>query len=201
MARKPTPPSYCLHKSTGQAYSRVNGQMIDLGEFDTPESRQKYAGFVSDWSAGNLDSYGKAVSIARLCVAYIKHSQSYYQKDGKQTSQVALIRCALKLFNQHFGHLPADRFQPKHLEQMQQVYLRSELSRGTINEYSKIIKQAFRFGVTKGSVPATTWQSLLAVRHIQRGRTKAVEQGAICSLRIRFAKLQGLLIAQGFDGW
>ncbi|MCA8982939.1 MAG: site-specific integrase [Planctomycetaceae bacterium] len=179
MARKVSPPQYRLHKATGQAYTRINGRMIYLGSYDSPDSRQKYATIVSDWSAGNLDQYGKSVSISRLCVAFVKHSETYYVKNGKPTSQLAVIRSALRHFNEHFGHMGADRFLPKHLEQMQQHYLRLDLCRYTVNQYVNIIRQAFRFAVTKGSVPAATWQSLLAVRHLQRGRTPAREMSIV----------------------
>lgn len=91
------------------------------GRIRFPESRQKYAQIVSGWSAGNLDAYGKTVSIARLCVAFTKHAESYYVKDGKPTTQAALVRCALKPLVDEFGNMQADRFLPKHLEKMQQV--------------------------------------------------------------------------------
>ncbi len=39
MARKTSPPSYCHHKASGQAYTRINGKMIYLGDYDSKESR------------------------------------------------------------------------------------------------------------------------------------------------------------------
>ena len=96
MARKAAAPSYLHHKASGQAYTRINGEMVYLGEFNSRESREKWAEIVSDWSAGNLDKYGESVSISRLCVAYVKHSERYYRKGGKQTSEVCRVRCSMR---------------------------------------------------------------------------------------------------------
>lgn len=175
MARKVRPPQYCLHKGSGQAYTRINGRMIYLGEHNSAESRSKYAEVISDWSAGNLDKFGQQVSIARLAVAYTKHAETYYVKNGRQTSHVDRIRTALKMLVEHFGSLPADRFTPPKMEQLQRKYLELGLSRKTITDYVNIVRQAFRFAVTKGNISPTVWQGLLAVRHLQKGRSSARE--------------------------
>lgn len=87
MARKPAPPSYTLHKATGQAYTRINRKMIYLGVYDSAESREKFAKVVGDWSSGNLESYGTEISVGRLAIAYLAHAESYYVKDGKPTGK------------------------------------------------------------------------------------------------------------------
>jgi len=175
MARKASPPGYCHHKTSNRAYTRINGKQIYLGDYDSKESRIKYAEIVADWSAGNLDKYGESVSISRLAVAYLKYAESYYTKNGKQTSTVSRIRSALRTLVAIYGEMKADQFQPLHLEKLQEKYIELKLSRRTITTYVDIVRQAFRFGVTKGKVSASVWQSLLAVRHLQKGRTDAKE--------------------------
>lgn len=175
MARKAVAPSYCHHKSSGQAYSRINGRMIYLGDYDSKESRTKWAEIIADWSSGNLEKYGEAVSVSRLAVAYLKFAESYYVKNGKITSHISRVRSALRTLVAEFGNVNADVFLPLHLEKLQQKYLKLDLSRHTITMYTNIVRQAFRYGVTKGKVPASIWQSLLAVRHLQRGRSAARE--------------------------
>jgi len=126
MARKPSPPSYCHHKASNQAYTRVNGRMIYLGDYNSKESRTKWAEIVSDWSAGNLDKYGESVSVSRLAVAYLKYAESYYVKNGKQTSHVSRVRPALRTLVAICGEMKADQFQPLHLEKLQEEVHRIE---------------------------------------------------------------------------
>lgn len=175
MSRKKSPPRYLRHKSTGQAYTRIDGRMIYLGSFDSPESRAKYADIVSDWSAGNLDKYGQSVSVARLAVAFTKHAQVYYRKDGKETSEVSRIRSAMRTLVSICGSLSAEKFSPKHLERVREKFLDSGLSRESINSYTSIIVRAFRYGVVEGCVPAQIWQSLRALPGLRKGRTQAKE--------------------------
>ncbi len=175
MAKKVSPPSYCLHKATGQAYTRVNGRMIYLGTYDSAESRTKWAQIAADWSAGNLEKYGQTVSIARLCVAYTSHAEEYYRKNGKLTSHIFRVRSALRLLVEHFGNLQADKFTPNHMERLQAKFVEAGLARKTITEYMNVVRQTFQFGVTKGNVPPAVWQGLLAVRHLRKGRTVAKE--------------------------
>lgn len=42
MPRKPTVPSYCLHKPSGQARVRINGKDYYLGKYGSPESHDLY---------------------------------------------------------------------------------------------------------------------------------------------------------------
>jgi len=95
MARKPSPPGYCHHKASGQAYVRINGKQVYIGDYDSKESRTRYAEIIADWSSGNLQKYGEAVSISRLAVAYLKFAESYYVKNGKITSHISRVRSAL----------------------------------------------------------------------------------------------------------
>lgn len=149
--------------------------MIYLGEYDTPDSRKKWSEIVSDWSAGNLDKYGSAVSIARLSVAYTKFARKYYVKDGKQTSEAIRVGSALRFLVAECKDLQTDKFTPKHLERVRNRMIRKKLSRGVINTYVSIITRAFKFGVVEGCVPANVWQALKALPGLRRGRTQATE--------------------------
>ena len=44
-------PSYLLHKPTGQARVRIDGKDIYLGEYGTPESRDRYDDLMTEWFA------------------------------------------------------------------------------------------------------------------------------------------------------
>ena len=47
----PRTPMYCRHKSTGRAYARLDGRMIYLGAYGTPESRAEYDRIIAEWLA------------------------------------------------------------------------------------------------------------------------------------------------------
>jgi len=44
----PEPPSYRLHKGTGQAMVQYKGRRFYLGKYGTPESRERYQRFVAE---------------------------------------------------------------------------------------------------------------------------------------------------------
>ena len=44
-------PSYCLHKASGRAVVRSDGQDIYLGPYGYPESHRRYQAVVAEWRA------------------------------------------------------------------------------------------------------------------------------------------------------
>jgi hypothetical protein len=51
--RRSTPPSYRLHKASGQAILVLDGKMIYLGTYDTTESHAKYKRELATWLANS----------------------------------------------------------------------------------------------------------------------------------------------------
>jgi hypothetical protein len=49
--KKRKPPSYRLHKGSGQALVEVNGQRTYLGKYDSPKSHERYRAIVGQWLA------------------------------------------------------------------------------------------------------------------------------------------------------
>ena len=55
-------PSYCQHKSSGQAVVRINGRDYYLGRFGSPESRDRYQQLIAQWNSGVIkDSDRKSI--------------------------------------------------------------------------------------------------------------------------------------------
>lgn len=109
MARKKNVlPSYLLHKASGQARVRIDGRDFLLGPYGSDESRVRYgelvAKFVSGISVDPLANRGtgstkqadadSGVSVAELLLAFKRHADSYYTKDGKQTAEVDCFNSA-----------------------------------------------------------------------------------------------------------
>lgn len=46
MAREP---GYCRHKATNQAYVRLNGRVIYLGEYGSEKSKERYNRLTAEW--------------------------------------------------------------------------------------------------------------------------------------------------------
>src|SRR5580693_8744146 len=72
-------PAYCHHKPRDLAYVRLNGKMIYLGNYGSPESRDKYDRILAEWiQAGR--TYVKpndrpGVSVNEVLLAYRRHAE------------------------------------------------------------------------------------------------------------------------------
>jgi hypothetical protein len=104
MPRQPGIPSYRKHKQSGQAIVTLTDPMggrrhVLLGKYNTAASRAEYARVIGEWEqhgrrlpspAGTVPD----ISVNELMLAYLRHAEQYYVKDGKQTSQVDPAYCA-----------------------------------------------------------------------------------------------------------
>jgi hypothetical protein len=101
-------PSYCLHRASGRAVVRLGGRDVYLGEYGSPESHEEYERVIADWRSGR---YGRTVppsharrpadpeyavlSVNQVILAFWKHAETYYVKDGKPTTELANFRVIL----------------------------------------------------------------------------------------------------------
>ncbi|MFP6677723.1 MAG: site-specific integrase, partial [Pirellulaceae bacterium] len=94
-------PKYRLHRGSGQALVQINGDRIYLGVYDSPESHEQYRRILAEFLATGrspeaaLTANG-SLTINRLILAYFKYANTYYQKDGQPTDEVASLRTALR---------------------------------------------------------------------------------------------------------
>src|SRR4051794_29775592 len=95
----PRTPSYRLHKATGQAVVTIQGHDHYLGRHGTPESLAAYDRTIAEWLARGRAPLAPApsasasvpsdLSINEAVLAYLRHAETYYRKDGVFTSEVA----------------------------------------------------------------------------------------------------------------
>jgi hypothetical protein len=96
------PPSYRLHKSTGQAVVTINGKDIYLGRHGTPASVQLYDQTIAKWLANGrrLVAEGESrprVSVAEVILAFWKHAQEFYKEpDGTPSGEAENYKRALR---------------------------------------------------------------------------------------------------------
>ena len=71
------PPSYRLHKASGQAVVTIGGKDHYLGVHGTPESRLRYERLISAWMRGESvpapeSDSSNDIAVAEVCVQYLR---------------------------------------------------------------------------------------------------------------------------------
>ena len=122
-------PSYLRHQATGQARVVIGGKTYYLGPYNSPESRAEYGRLIGEWSANNQTvtptptktaSKPDDITVSQLRLAYFRHAEVYYVKNGLQTSEVDVIRVALRVLKADYDHTLAKNFGPVALEACRQ---------------------------------------------------------------------------------
>jgi integrase len=177
---KPRIPGYLLHKSTGQARVRINGQDFYLGEYGTPASRVKYGELIAQFASGlPIDPFAvtdedNPLVINELVLAYLKHCETYYVKEGKVTAEYSCIKSALKPVTEIYGDTPVDDFGPLMMKAVRQKMIDGkDRCRRYINMSIGRIRRCWRWGVENEMVEPGTLQKLEAVAPLLAGRTEA----------------------------
>ncbi len=182
MARKESPPKYCLHKASGQARVKFGHKEIYLGKFGSPESKAKYARVVGE----RFKSQGPAIlagqhdvavglSIDEVLLSYWRFAEGYYVKNGKPTKELQSIRESLKPLRKACGAERASNFGPLRLKALQQLMIDDNLSRNVINSRVSRIKRMFKWAVSEQLIPSHVYESVRTVDNLRFGRSRARE--------------------------
>ena len=172
-------PSYRLHRPSGQAVVTIDGRDLYLGRHDTPASRAEYDRLIAEWLAGGRrlpsSAAGGDVTVNELMLAYHRHAQSYYVKDGEPTSEVRNVGLALRPVRQLYGHTPAKAFGPLALKAVRQSMIGAGLCRNEVNKRVRHVARAFKWGVGEELIPPSVHHGLKALAGLRRGRSEARE--------------------------
>lgn len=173
------PPSYRLHKATGQAFIELAGRRFYLGKYGSKASREEYERRLAEYLANGRNlppSRTKSgISCQELAVHFLEWAEGYYVKNGKLTTTFGHCKNALSLLTKHYGNESVDDFRPLSLVFLQEKWITQGLARQTVNRYVGIVKQAFKHGTKFGWVEAMTYLALQGVDNLKAGRTKAPE--------------------------
>ncbi len=183
MPRTQRPPAYRLHKARQSAVVTIDGRNHYLGPFGLPESHENYARLISEWrvhstnrlSTNRTIRIASTFSVNELILAYFRHVQAYYVKDGRPTSEQDNIRQALRFLRQTFGTTPASEFGPLALKVVRQSMIDARRSRRLINQDVHRIRGMFRWAAAEELYPGESLPSLAAVTALEKGRTEAKE--------------------------
>lgn len=183
-------PAYRLHKARNCAVVTINGRNHYLGAWQSPESHEKYARLVAEWSRNNgalpatVPTQAGPLTASELVLAYFRHAQIRYVKHGKQTSEVGCIRQALRPVRRLYGSTPAADFGPRALKDVRQALIDGGRARTSINKDIDRVKRMFRWAVEEELLPGSVYERLRAVRGLGRGQTAARESDKVAPVPV-----------------
>jgi integrase len=178
------PPSYRLHKASGQAVVTIDRKDRYLGVHGTPESRLRYERLISAWMRGEpvpsreSESTGD-ITVAEVCVQYLKWAEGYYVKDGQPTSEIHNVKLAIKALREIYASLPAREFSPLKLKAVRQRFIDGGLCRSGCNRFTSIVARIFRYAVENELIPPDVAHGLEAVKTLAKGRSDARESDPV----------------------
>jgi integrase len=186
MPRRRSIPAYRLHKSSGRAVVTLSDGLggrydVQLGEYDSIESRERYARALAEWEAAGRRRNAAAVartgaSVNEIALAFLDHAQTYYRRaDGTRTSEYADYKLSIRPLRELYGLTPAAAFTPQALKAVRQKMLDADLCRGVVNQRIGRIKRLFKWAVAEALVPVAVVQALNCVMGIPQGRGLARE--------------------------
>jgi len=177
------PPSYRLHKASGQAVVTIDGRDVYLGPWQSPESRLRYERAISAWMAGKDAPAPQAApedcTVAELCLFYLREAEQRYQKNGKATSELVNVKRAIRCLRELYADLPAKQFSPLKLKACRDKLIKDGLCRTNVTRYQSIITRIVAFGVENELIPGEVHHALEAVKPLQAGRSAARETGPV----------------------
>ena len=182
--RKVKIPKYCLHKATGQAYVHLAGADQYLGKHGTPESLRKYASLIAQHCAGAVLERGSpatvstALTITELALAYVRHAQTYYVKNGKTGGEFTCIKSALRPLLELYGDLPAGDFGPIALKSVRQKMVDACWTRRYCNHSVGRIRRMYRWAIGNELIEPTVLLKLESLTPLLPGRTSARDNPA-----------------------
>lgn len=179
-ARQKKLPSYLLHKASGQARVRINGKDHYLGPYGSEESRIAYGKLIARPDGTPVDPLKKSgqvdpgITVAALALAYLRHAEGYYVKNGEQTHEVSCIKSALRHLTKTYGMTSANQFGSLSLKAVRQSMIDSKkMCRKFINGCVGRIRRCFRWAVENELVDAAVLAKLDAVSPLTAGRCEA----------------------------
>ena len=172
-------PSYLLHKPTGQARVRLDGKDIYLGEYGSPESRERYEQLVADWFVRSEDAVLVSMTVDDLAVLYLKHAEQHYRKNGKPTPEISCIRIALRVLIAEHGRTRAREFGPRALKTVRDAMIEKGYTRKSINVHVGRIRRMFKWAAENEYVDFRVFHALTAVSGLRAGRSAAKESDPV----------------------
>ncbi len=176
-------PSYRHHKPSGKAVVTLNGRDFYLGAWQSPESKTEYDRLIAEWIAnGRMLPSENSVSeltVAELCVGFLRHAASYYANDGETTSEYTCLKEAIRPLHELYSRTAVKEFGPRSLKAVRQRMIDNGWCRQHINRQVNRLRRVFKWGVENELLGADVLYALRAVGPLKQGRTAAREAEAV----------------------
>ena len=173
-----TLPKYRKHRATGQAVVTLSGRDFYLGHHGGRTSRLEYDRLIGEWLANGRQSIrvtADELSVAELCLRYLKFARIRYVKNGRPTSEQAAILAAIRFLRRTYSNQPASSFGPLALKAIRGSMIEADLAITTINKQVGRIRRMFRWGVAEELVRPDVYDALRALQGLTKGRGEARE--------------------------
>lgn len=202
MARKGLAPKLRHHKPSGQAMVRLGGRDHYLGKFGSPNVQERYDALIAEWllSGRGRPGPGSApggpdLTISELILAWLRHADEYYVRDGSPTKEPAALRLACRPLRQLYAHSPAREFSPLKLKAVRQAMIDADLCRAEVNRRVGRILRMFRWAVSEELILEAVYSALKSVEGLRRGRSKARETAPVMPVEWRHVEATIPLLA------
>lgn len=172
-SKSPSVPSYRLHKPSGRAVVRLNERDYYLGPHGTEQSRAAYERLIAEWiSHGRqmppnyrpVHVQPTGLTVNELFVAYWRHANEYYRKNGQPTGEQHNVKDAVRLLIELYGDTAVGEFGPCSLKAVRQRMIDSDLCRAVINARIHRIRRMFKWGVENEMVDAMGHPATISAR-------------------------------------
>jgi integrase len=190
-------PQLRFHAHSGQARVRINGKVIYLGPWDSPEANAGYHALLAEWhsSGGTISSTPPPVptppkqtappapspqppaglTLAEVCVLWMAHCEKKYSRpDGTQSSTIHESRMIVRALAPD-GAIPAGSFKARALINLQEREVANGRPRVTVNRIVKGVRRLFRWAAVMEYAPDSAVHILEAVEPLKPGQTEAEE--------------------------
>lgn len=198
-------PQMRFHAHSGQARVRINGKVIYLGPWDSPEAKERYHRIVAEWHAtGTVAAptlpdtptqfpattpsvtvtesqpidpipVPAGLTLAEVCVLWIAHCEHKYTRTDGSTSSTIHESRMIVRALEPDASMPAASFRARALVTLQQRLVAAGRPRVTVNRIVKGVRRLFRWATVMEYVPETVVPALEAVEPLRKGQTEAEE--------------------------
>jgi hypothetical protein len=140
----------------------IHGRTFYLGRFGSVESRAEYNRIISEWlaqgpgapaPAQQATAAGSDLRISELILAYLRHAEGYYVKNGEPRSEVGMIKLAARPLRHLYGDTAAKDFGPLALKTVRQNFIKANLCRNEVNRRTRLIVRMFKWAAETEMVP------------------------------------------------
>jgi hypothetical protein len=166
-----------------RAFVALDGRRFYVGPWGSPEAETEYKRLVGEWLSNGrmvLRPFGGSDAadgntVDEVLAAYLTFAETYYRKNGVETSELYLMKYAMGPVAEMYGDTSAASFDSTALLACRDAFVRAEVCREKCNHHVSRIRRIFRWAVQRKLVPPGVLPDLGSVAPLQMGRSDAPE--------------------------